>query len=317
MKRRIVLKLISVKLTEITSGIEVSTVDKWALIEGLSLGKHDYSLEESEVDELLGSDAFCGGDLSEKHIEKLEDYAVQTMPKYYWNDDQRELVQQFTSRLDEEKILYKIEEVADEDWNKTWRESFSEIKITDDFSVLPSWLKKGDDDCHVFIYPGMGFGTGNHETTFLCLSLYLELEGQLKSPFRCLDFGCGSGILGIAPMKHQSADVTFVDIDVHALDNCVMNLEINHHEKYDCAKDVVLRSRFSLEGKTYDLVFANILEHVLISEKNILLDSLAEGSYLIVSGLLEEQVDGIIHEYGLTHVKTLTKNGWAAVLLRK
>ena len=71
----------------------------------------------------------------------------------------------------------------------------------------------------LFIYPGMGFGTGNHETTFLCLQFLDDLVHKKKFTFdTCLDFGCGSGILGIAALKLiKKLSIDFCDLEIEAL----------------------------------------------------------------------------------------------------
>ena len=109
-----------------------------------------------------------------------------------------------------------------------------------------------------------------------------------------------------------------VDIDVAALDNCVMNLELNDHNDYNTNKQVILRDRFKPQDETYDLTFANILQDVLILEKKLLLNTLKPSGYLIVSGLLNEQVDTIVSEYAsLECVQVSTKNDWSCVLFKK
>ena len=74
---------------------------------------------------------------------------------------------------------------------------------------------------------------------------------------------------------------------------------------------------FNVDDK-YKLIFANILKHVLLSEKDLLLESLDEGAYLILSGILNEQVDDIVEEYkSLKKIDVLSKGDWSAILMKK
>ncbi len=275
-------------------------------------GRLDYDLNEETVDEILGRDAYCGGDIPESVLERIEENQTEASTvKYFWQEE--ELAQSFLKYCGEQKIKAQSSKQKQEDWNQTWRESFKEIVVSPNLKVVPSWEKKEDDPNQLFIYPGMGFGTGNHETTFLCLKIYEEIKNQLPEGCECLDFGCGSGILGIAAIKKSRSRVDFVDIDADALDNCVMNLEYNNFQDYSTDHAIVLRERFAVT-KTYPLVFANILESVLIEEKELLLSSLAPESHLIVSGLLKDQRDTILSEYTELTCKGVEEKGdWIAI----
>ena len=162
----------------------------------------------------------------------------------------------------------------------------------------------------------MGFGTGNHETTFLCLKLYEKVRA-LKKVNTVLDFGCGSGILGIAAIKKDLASIDFVDIDADALDNCLQNLNFNNYESYSTNHGLMLRNRFK-EEKEYDLVFANILENVLELEHDLLVNTTKSDGMLIISGLLIGQEENIVNQYReFQLVEMLTKGDWVALLFKK
>jgi ribosomal protein L11 methyltransferase len=312
------MNLVLVRIEKNLNTNDILAVDKMAFADFECEGKHEYSMVEEEVDRVLGKEAFCGGELDEKYYDLIEKEMLESTPaSYYWSQDNRELALMFSKKLVEDGYSNKIEEVENEDWNEKWRDSFKQIIVSPDMSVIPSWEKTELSDKDLYIYPGLGFGTGNHETTYLCLKLYLEIENKLKRQIDCLDFGCGSGILGIAPLKRLDASVTFVDIDVEALDNCVINLEINNHLNYNGKQSVVLRDRYSHADIKYELVFANILENVLEEEKEPLLLSGKSGGYLIVSGLLNDQVENIKKVYNeLMFVKTESKGDWSAILFK-
>jgi ribosomal protein L11 methyltransferase len=164
----------------------------------------------------------------------------------------------------------------------------------------------------------MGFGTGSHETTYLCLKLFTE--NVMNSPIASvLDFGSGSGILGLSVFKfYLDSKVDFYDIDPEANKNCYQNAEINQLQ--DRSFRLILpdfRERL-LNG--YDLIFANILEGILIEEKNNLVSLLNNNGFLILSGLLNHQAKNIIEAYSKSGVKLinqLEKGDWTALLFKK
>lgn len=308
--------LFIVKISLVQKELNVPHLDEWAFSLFHCEGRLDYSIDEQRVDEILGKDAYCGGEIPEQILEKIEE-ANQNLEEvsYYWENEKG--AQDFVEFLEEKGFKAQTEKIEKEDWNKNWRGSFETIVVSESLKVVPSWEKSQDSLNDLYIYPGMGFGTGNHETTFLCLKAFEEHLDEFEDGLRCLDFGCGSGILGIAAVKKKKAIVDFVDIDTDALDNCVMNLEHNDFQNYSEGHAIKLRDRFQIE-EPYPLVFANILESVLILEKDLILKALDERGLLIVSGLLRDQEDNILKEYSvLKHEKTLSKGDWIAIVFRK
>ncbi len=296
-------------------------VDRVAFEEFSCDGINDYSLDEAEVDEILGRDAFCGGDLPPELAKRIEDKVGSSNGKTYvfFEDDAQIRSKQFEAYLSSQKIKFESKAQLTQDWDAEWRKHYAPIEVTDSLRVVPAWMKDDQREVKTEIYidPGRGFGTGEHETTFLCLKHLSELDESGVHFKESLDFGCGSGILGIAHLLYNGESCDFVDIDKNALDNCLRNIELNLSGRDLAGSSLILRERFEV-SKTYDLVFANILEHVLISEKELILSSLKIGSRLIVSGILKEQEDNILTHYqSLKHVKTHSKGDWLAILFEK
>jgi len=287
-------------------------------------GVEEFSIEEQRVDEILGERAYSGGDIPTSLIDEvmgvMQNQEEMTFKYFFYQKNYEERAESFLSILESnfEFIPRHTDKKPFEDWNLEWKKFYSPIIVSDKLEIIPEWLKDAKLDKNkdqVFIYPGMGFGTGTHQTTYLCLKLFSEIQSSLKSYMKCLDFGCGSGILGIAAIKTNNLGVVFCDIDRDALDNCLQNLQLNFDGQDLSRSKLILRERLQVEK--CDLVFANILEQVLISEKNIILDSLNPGGVLIVSGLLNHQVPNILSQYGeLEHIKTVSSGDWSAVLFR-
>lgn len=284
-------------------------------------GIEEFSLEESRVDEILGERAYSGGDVPETLLAEVEaaTFSLENFfVKYYFLNvtDAKDFVVYVKENY--LNISLHIETRPVEDWNKEWKRYYAPIKISETFEVIPEWLyeqHQDEDKNQIIIYPGMGFGTGTHETTYLCLKLFEKYKKEISGS-ACLDFGCGSGILGIGAILLKKMSVDFVDIDRSALENCLQNLNINFDVNSLDGSALILRDRF--QSKTYDLVFANILENVLELEYPLINSATKPGGYLIVSGLLNHQVDNIVKKYNtFTKVEAISKGDWSAVLFKK
>lgn len=288
-------------------------------------GIEEFSLEEARVDEILGERAYSGGDIPESLIDEVQAATINqesvTYKYFFYQNDFEKNSSDFVCFLKEnypELPLFTAQKDF-EDWNAEWKKFYTPIIVSGRLEIIPEWLietRSHSPAEKVFIYPGMGFGTGTHETTYLCLCLFDKVSDQIKSGSSCLDFGCGSGILGITALKTKQMPTLFCDIDKNALDNCVQNLIINFEDESIEGSKLVIRTRYS--ALMHDLVFANILEHVLVLEKEIILSSLALNGFLIISGILNHQVDTITSEYkSLEKVAVVTKNDWSAILFKK
>ena len=101
--------------------------------------------------------------------------------------------------------------LEERDWETAWLDQYQPIEITPSLWIYPSWVEAEDPAVTVVrIDPGMAFGTGTHETTRLCMQLLAGMQLKDKT---VLDYGCGSGVLGIAALKLGAANAVGVDID--------------------------------------------------------------------------------------------------------
>lgn len=295
-----------------------------ALNDFFSDGIEEFSLEESVVDQILGERAYSGGDIPLSLIDEVEDHTNsrnEVTVKYYFHDEN--YLERMNAFISELKDIFPdlptvCEELPVEDWNLEWKKFYRPIIVSENLEIIPEWLKNAREPQSknsVFINPGMGFGTGTHETTYLCLKLFDEIKDKFVNEMSCLDFGCGSGILGVAAIKLKKMRVSFCDIDREALDNCLQNLVLNFEGDKLEGTELVLRERY-LPSK-FNLIFANILEPILIHEKGTILNSLEKNGWLIVSGLLNNQVDTILNEYtSLKYMKVVSKGDWSAILFK-
>ena len=114
-----------------------------------------------------------------------------------------------------------------EEWETAWQKYYHPIEISDRLVIVPDWekaeFKEGQKQLR--LNPGMAFGTGDHNTTRLCLQV---LDSQMPEGVSVLDMGCGSGILSIAALMLGAKHVTAVDIDQLATKIARENAELNH-----------------------------------------------------------------------------------------
>ncbi|MCB9094645.1 MAG: 50S ribosomal protein L11 methyltransferase [Halobacteriovoraceae bacterium] len=271
--------------------------------------------DEEKVDSLLGEHSYCGGEIPAEMLEKLENGASVAVTSFFFTEEeQAERFQNFVNEYFPDQIP-TLKSSKNEDWNSEWKKYFHPVSLLGGKIVItPPWEFQGTDK-EIIIDPGQGFGTGTHESTQLCLELLLEDVGEFSE---FMDFGCGSGILGIAAILKKNVPGIFYDIDEGALENCFHNFEINPFVSKVSTK-ILSKKEGAYFSKNYPLVFANILKNVLISESHCL--NQIASKYLIVSGITEEQVEDILAEFcnkhGFKLNKKRTRNNWVALLFEK
>lgn len=305
------------------SKIKVEELETLAMGQFKSTGVSAFSISEEEVDRILGNRSYCGGDIEPELIAEIEtslsSREKQNIDVYFEGERAKELAKNFEEFLKKNYIgFHTSKDDSNTDWNQEWRKQYKKIEITNQLSIVPSWEEKTSKENDLLLYPGMGFGTGSHETTYLCLKLFMESVYKKKSMGNVFDFGCGSGILGLATiLKKWAKEVVFYDIDENALINTEQNILINEMESsnYKVNKDLNL-----FLNNRYDLVFANILENILLYEVEHIYELTATNGHVILSGLLNNQVASITDRYqsiGLELIKKESKGDWSAILLKK
>ena len=117
-------------------------------------------------------------------------------------------------------------ETEDKDWINNWKQYFKPFTV-DDILIKPTWeeIPEADKDkLLIQIDPGTAFGTGQHETTQLCIR---QLRKYMTPGAKVLDVGTGSGILGITALKLGAGEVFGTDLDENAIVAVGENLESN------------------------------------------------------------------------------------------
>ncbi len=179
----------------------------------------------------------------------------------------------------------------DEGWAGAWERFFPVLRVGARIVVRPSWRKHRarQGDVVITLDPGMAFGTGQHETTRMCLE---ALEQRMTRGARVLDVGCGSGILSIAAALLGAAHVHALDIDAAAVQSTRANADVNGvAERIRVALGSVGEQwplRTSARGR-YELVLANISSRAIQELAEELVAALAPGGTLLASGFVTEQ----------------------------
>ena len=180
--------------------------------------------------------------------------------------------------------------VAEEDWAESWKEFFLVEHFGEHIVVVPSWraYDAQSDDIVLTLDPGMAFGTGQHETTRMCLE---SLERAVRRGTRVLDIGCGSGILAIAAAKLGAREVRAVDVDPNCVRVTRENTAANAVMDIVCAEVGSAGDAwpFAAPAAGFDVVVANIIARVIIELASPLVAALAPSGRLIVSGVIGER----------------------------
>jgi ribosomal protein L11 methyltransferase len=202
-----------------------------------------------------------------------------------------------------------IEPVAERDWVRLTQAQFGPCRITDDFWIVPTWSEvPAQARQAIRLDPGRAFGTGTHPTTRMCLR-WIAAQGSAGARWeRALDYGCGSGVLAIAAGKFGANAVDAVDVDPAAIETTRANA---------LANGVALRAGTpELAGGAYALVVANILAAPLKLLAPILSALVAAGGELVLSGILERQVDELRTAYApwLALAAAAHDDGWVLLV---
>ena len=154
--------------------------------------------------------------------------------------------------------------------------------------------------------PGLAFGTGTHPTTALCLTW---LDGAELAGLRVIDYGCGSGILGVAAGLLGAANIEAVDIDPQALTATRENARCN-----DLLGRVHVSAPETLT-EAADVLLANILAGPLQELAPRFRDLLKPRGWLVMAGLLARHVAPLQAAYGdwITLSAVSEREGWVCL----
>ena len=205
--------------------------------------------------------------------------------------------------------------VEGDDWLEIWRKHFRPIHISKQIVVCPEWIKytPKQGEKVIKIDSNMAFGTGEHETTSMCLKL---IETYLTPESVCIDVGCGSGILGISAVRMGARKAYLTDIDDIAVQSATQNAKINGVEERVKVSRADLLDNAEIKG---DIICANITGEILVRLAPSIPKNLLRGGVLILSGIIESRLKAVQDAYsaqGLRLEKRIREGEWFALAFR-
>ena len=198
--------------------------------------------------------------------------------------------------------------VEDKIWEEECQKDFPSMQFGKNLWVCPSWDSKNvipEDAIVIKMDPGLAFGTGTHQTTSLCLEF---LDNNPPIGATVIDFGCGTGILAIDAAKLGAKTVSAIDNDPQAISASEDNVKKNFCE--DIVK--TFHAAEQLKLMRCDLLLDNILANPLIELESLFSKIVKPSGTIVLSGILEEQVEKVLDCYAknFNNIKTENKDEW-------
>ena len=212
--------------------------------------------------------------------------------------------------------LETVKRIVDgDDWIEIWRKHYRPIE-RGNVLICPAWIerKPKEGQVEIIIDSNMAFGTGEHETTSMVISL---MQNYVKNAETVIDVGTGSGILGIAAAKLGAKKVVMTDIDYVAVKSAKHNCEINGVAD-KCEVD--LNNLLDDKNITGDLVLANITADVLLILSDSIPSHVKNGGVLIMSGIIKSRVNEVIDRYSAIDFELVQRKDegeWIALVMKK
>jgi ribosomal protein L11 methyltransferase len=223
----------------------------------------------------------------------------------------------------------RLVELWGDEWRDRYRKAFAPFDLTATLTVVPPWLEspvpRGPSNQLLIIDPGRAFGTGLNATTSLVAAILEEHAAKLAGA-QVLDVGTGSGILGIGALRLGAAQVVAIDSDPQALSAALANVARNGLSDRMSVSSTPLDR---VEG-SFDWVLANIEQRVLCTLAPGLVARVRPAGMVVLSGVLEPQLPELLGAYGVgehvdgprfellaTRRRTVDRDSWVAVLLKR
>jgi ribosomal protein L11 methyltransferase len=209
------------------------------------------------------------------------------------------------------QLAIETHDLPDEDWAARSQQSLRAVRAGR-FIVAPPWdlPTDGIGATVIVIEPSMGFGTGHHATTRMCLRLLSDID---VSDCTVLDLGTGSGVLAMAAALSGARRVAGIDVDQDAIDSAETSAKLN-----------TLPDTITFEASDFrrqrpqpaEIVLANLTGGMLTSSAGAIAPLVRPHGHLILSGFDHTEVDGVLAAFpAFTEQQRLTEDTWIALLL--
>lgn len=259
------------------------------------LGEYDFTMFEEDEEKVV---AYGSTDIVSNEVIEQAKAAVQSFSNSF------------------EIVLHQKE-----NWNEVWEKNyFNPVEINRFVRIAAPFHPSSKEkfEFEIIIQPKMSFGTGNHATTESVIKL-IEQNRETFSKAKVLDMGAGTGILGIVAAKLNAAEVTCIDIEDWAAENCIENFNTNNlFNVNSICGDVKALEQF--ETEYFDIIFANIQKSVLLEDMDAYNRCLKEGGSIYFSGFYETDLEDIrrrAEALGLKQTSAMVLDRWCACVFVK
>lgn len=208
--------------------------------------------------------------------------------------------------------VYRMKRLKDQVWERTWMDTFKPMRFGHKLWICPTQAEPVEPDAVTLrLDPGMAFGTGTHATTAQCLTWLGEQTVNTMHPLKgktVIDYGCGSGVLAIASLLLGANHVWAIDIDPQALLATRENAQLN-----GVLERMTVGPATIVDNIKADVILANILFQPLMELADTLSGMVQKGGSLVMSGILEEQMEPLRMRYNdsFEFVLSQSHDGWA------
>ena len=203
-------------------------------------------------------------------------------------------------------------DLPDDDWAARSQQSLTAVRAGR-FIIAPPWdlPEEPVDATVIVIEPSMGFGTGHHATTRMCLQLLGEID---VSDLMVLDLGTGSGVLSMAAALGGARRVIGIDVDQDAIDSAESSAQLNTLPDTIAFQVADFRRH---PPQPADVVLANLTGGMLTSSASVIDTLVRPGGQLIVSGFDHTEVDAVLRAFApRAEQQRLMEDNWIAVRLK-
>ncbi len=206
-------------------------------------------------------------------------------------------------------------QVDGDDWIDVWKKHFRPIHLGK-IVVVPEWIDytPTDGEWIVLLDSNMAFGTGEHETTSMCVEW---LQNYITPETVCIDVGCGSGILGISALKLGAKKAYLTDIDEIAVESSLHNCKLNGVDERAVVAHSNLLDDTDIQA---DVMVANITGEVLKLLAPSIPKNLKNDGVLILSGIIESRLEMVKKAYaevGMQVESERRKGEWFSLVLKR
>jgi ribosomal protein L11 methyltransferase len=224
-----------------------------------------------------------------------------TLTGYFSSQDESNIQQsKLTNALDQVvQFSFTSALIQDQDWKEAYKAHFSPWTYMG-VNLVPTWEKETyqskPSDINIYLDPGMAFGTGNHESTRMCLEFLIESVRNGCSQNNFIDLGCGSGILSLVAKSIGFQNVLGIDNDPDAVrisgDNALLN-----NLKESIAFQTKDLNQLTTKPDKFDFVMANIQADILINYAEVIMSLTEEHATIVLSGILTKEIDQVTEKF--------------------